>query len=152
MEGAEVGLTGVVLAVFTFDFRPCVAGPGSVRLFFTSCGLTVDLSSSFVSFCSTLSSILSFFLSNSNFSGRSSWRTLGRGSLVLPLTMRFVRPREMSSLSSVLTTSCLKENPGIDGVLDTAAGMETNLSSSSVGRTFLTTRRTTFTTFLRVSP
>lgn len=86
--------------------------------------------------------------------------------------MRFVNPREMSS--SVLTASCLKENPDIMGALDTEAGAGTALtgsavglaacgalsdgcvgtlvSSSSAGRTFLTTRRTTFTTFLRVRP
>lgn len=88
--------------------------------------------------------------------------------------MRFVNPRETSSLSSVLMTSCLKENPDITGVFNSEAGagastgltgstaglaasgalsdccFGTVASSSSVGRTFLTTRRTTFTTFLRV--
>lgn len=128
--------------------------------------------STFVPSSSTFSSFLSFFISNSFFSGRSSLRIRGRGSLVLPLTMKFVNPREMSSLSSVLMTSCLKENPDTTEGLDTEAGAEaaltgsasglavsgalsvglvnTGASSSSVGRTFRTTRRTTFTTFLRV--
>lgn len=98
----------------------------------------------------------------------------GRGSLALPLIIRFVNPREKSSLSSVLMTSCLKENPDIMWALDTEVGagigtpltgsaeslaasgalsefcVGTVVSSSSVGRTFLTTRRTTLTTFLRV--
>lgn len=68
------------------------------------------------------SSFFSLFLSSSNFAGLSSFRTRGRSSLVLPLTIRFVSPREMSSLSSVLMTSCLKENAGVAEGLDTDAG------------------------------
>lgn len=143
----------------------------------TSCGFRAGLSiflSSFVSSSSAFSCFFSFFFSNSVFSGRSSLRIRGRSSLVLPLTMKLVSPREMSSLSSVLTTSCLKEKPGTAGVLDTEVGAGTALTGSgpglaasgalsgdcvskvatpsSAGKTFLTTRRTTFTTFLRVRP
>lgn len=128
--------------------------------------------SSFFSSGLTFSSFFSLFFSNSNFSGRSSLRIRGRGSLVLPLTIKLVNPREMSSLSSVLMTSCLKENADITAGLDTevggtaltgsASGLAASALSdgcvgvvarpSSVGRTFLTTRRTTFTTFFRVRP
>lgn len=183
MEGVGAERSGVVLVGFTAttgDLTSCITRSELLSLCLTSCGFRVDLSSFFPSFISsgstTFSSFFSFFFSISNFSGRSSLHIRGRGSLVLPLTIRFVNPREMSSLSSVLITSCLKENPDIMGALDTgadvgagtaltgsAAGFAacgalsddcvgTAISSSSVGRTFLTTRRTTFTTFLRVRP
>lgn len=133
----------------------------------TSSGFGLSLSS-FVCSGSTFSSFLSFFPSDSTFSGRSSLRIRGRGSLVRPLPMRFVKPCEMSSLSSFLIASCLKEKAGILEDLETAEGADAGAcftgssgvlfdvtavtSSASVGRTFLTTRRTTLTTFLRVRP
>lgn len=85
--------------------------------------------------------------SSSRFSGRWSWGRRGRGSLVLPLTVRPVGTCEASS--SLLMESCLKEKaaPGPDlGPEDGAAA-----SLFSEGSTFLTTRRITFTTFLRAS-
>ena len=90
--------------------------------------------------------------------------------------MRHASPTEMSSFSSVLMVSCLKENadileplgtgPGNAEVIDLSASVtgltsfETSIDvgsgslegSSSVGITFLTMWRTTFTTFLRVMP
>lgn len=170
-EFSEVVLLAVTAT--TGDLTCCITGAAVLGLELTSCGFGVGLFSFFVSCGSTFSSFFSFFFSNSIFSGRSSLRIRGRGSLVLPLTIRLLNPREMSSLSSVLMTSCLKENPDIIGALDTKAGAGTTLtgsgpglatcgasdacvgavdSSSSVGRTFLTTRRTTFTTFLHVRP
>lgn len=191
-EALEVGLedTGaehseVVLVWFTAttgDLTSCLTEPELTGLCLPSCGFGGGSSSFFSSFISTgstaFSSFFSFFFSSSSFSGRSSLHILGRGSLVLPLTMRFVNPREMSSLSSILMTSCLKENPDIMGALDTGAGAGVGagtaftgsasdlatcgalsdgcvnivVSSCSAGMTFLTTRRTTFTTFLRVRP
>ena len=177
MEDAAAEPLAAMLVGFTAttgDLTLCVTGPELVSLWLTSCCFIVvssSLWSSLFSSCSTCSPFFSLFLSNS-FSGRSSLRTRGRGSLVLPLTMRFVRPREMSSFSSILITSCLKENLDIMGALDAAAGaaftgsaaglvacrdlsdgcVGRGVSSSSGGRTFLTTRRTTFTTFLRVRP
>lgn len=63
----------------------------------------------------------------------------------------------MSSLSSVLMTSCLKENVAIEAGFGASGAFSGRCvgaaaSPSSVGRTFLTTRRTTFTTFFRVRP
>lgn len=113
-------------------------------------------------------STFSPFFSDSFVSDLSSLHILGRGSRVLPLVMRFVSPSETLSFSSFLMTSCLKEKADIMWGLDVAFGGSTPglaasgalsdsgvgmvTSSSSVGRTFLTTRRTTFTTFLRVEP
>lgn len=134
--------------------------PGVEVLRFNFCG---SWSSCFFSCSSTFSSFFSMFFSNSDF---SSLRNRGRGSLVLPLTIKLVSPREMSSLSSILMASCLKENADITLGLDLtgsasdleASGALSNgcvgpvVSPSSEGRTFLTTRRTTFTTFFRVRP
>lgn len=165
----------VAVAAATGDLTSCVTGVGVLGLELISCGFAVGFSSffSFVSSGSTFSSFFSVFFSNSSFSSLSSLRIRGRSSLDLPLTMRLLSPREMSSFSSVLMTSCLKENTGATGDLDTVAGAGTALTgsglglasagasdgcvgaagaSSSEGRTFLTTRRTTFTTFLRVRP
>lgn len=176
--GGGTDFSGAVLVVAvtatTGDLTSCVTGTGVLGLELISCGFGVGLSSffSFISCGSTFSSFFSVF-SNSIFSSLSSLRIRGRGSLDLPLTMRLLSPREMSSLSSVLMTSCLKENTGATGDFDSEAGAGTALTgsgpglatggasdgcaggvvpSSSVGRTFLTTRRTTFTTFLRVRP
>lgn len=118
----------------------------------------------------------SCFFSTCSMSCNSSLCSLGRGSLVLPLPMRQAKPTEMSSFSSVLMVSCLKENAAILEPLATVPGnteftnfsgsamgltsFETSIKvgagtlegSSSVGITFRTTRRTTFTTFLRIKP
>lgn len=169
--GAEC--SGAVLVRFTETtggLASCISGPELVGLGSTLCSFRVVLSSFFSSGSATFPAV-SFFFSKSVFSGRSSFHILGRGCLVLPRTIRFINPREMSSLSSVLMTSCLKEKPDID--LDTEAGASIALTasaagvatcgalcdgcdgrvvSSSSGRTFLTTRRTTFTTFFLVRP
>lgn len=118
----------------------------------------------------------SLFSTGSTMSCNSSLCSLDRGSLVLPLPMRQASPTEMSSFSSVLMVSCLNENAAILEPLATEPGntaftdfsgsamgltsFETSIKvgagtldgSSTVGITFLTTRRTTFTTFLRVKP
>ena len=114
----------------------------------------------------------SFFSTGSSISCNSSLCILERGSFVLPLPMRHASPTEMSSFSSVLMVSCLKENAGILGPLGTAPGnaevidlrgsvmgltsfetsIDGSLGSSSVGTTLRTMRRTTFTTFLLVGP
>lgn len=155
MEEVEAELSEARLVGFSAgDLTSCTTGPELEDL------------SSFFSSGLTVSSFFSLFLSSSNFSGLSSLRTRGRVSLVLPLTIKFVSPREMSSLSSVLITSCLKENADIAAGLDAEAGgtalggsasgalsegrVGAAASPSAVGRTFLTTRRTTFTTFFRV--
>ncbi len=105
----------------------------------------------------------------SSFSGGSSLRMRGRGSLVLPRVIKLVSPAEISSLSSFFMESCLKENTGIFTTFGTDAGSGFGGSkaglngsgdmaagvvavSSSAGTTLLTTLRTTFTTFLRVPP
>lgn len=157
VERREAMLVGFVTGALT----SCTSGPALAFLSSTSF-------SSFFSFGSTSSSFFSFFFSDSNFSRFSSLRSRGRTSLVLPRTIRFVNPCEMSSLSSILMASCLKENAGIAACLETKAGdaalavsaagalsdrcVGAAASPSSVDKTFLTTRRTTFTTFFRVRP
>lgn len=107
----------------------------------------------------------------SSFSGGSSLRTRGRGSLVLPRAIKLVSPEDISSLSSFISfiVSCLKENTGIltDFGTETGSGFGGAVTSfggsrdlaagavgvsSSEGITLLTTLRTTFTTFFRVPP
>ena len=115
----------------------------------------------------------SFFSTGSSISCNSSLCILERGSFFLPLPMRHA---SASSFSSDLIVSCLKENadileplgtdPGNAEVIDLSGSVtgltsfETSIEvgsgslegSSSVGITFRTMRRTTFTTFLRVTP
>lgn len=110
------------------DLTLCKTELEFVSFWGTSCGFVAGLSSlgsSFFSGCSTFfSTIFSLVCSNSTFSARSSLCTRGRSSRVLPRIIRFFRPREMSSFSSVLMTSCLNKNPDIVGTLglDTRAG------------------------------
>lgn len=123
-------------AVLDLDGTSCVTDSGLV--FFSS--------------GSGFPSLLSFIFSSSSFSGRSSLRRRGLGSLVLPRTIRLVSPWDTSS--SVLMESCLKAK-GEAADLDAEDGGAVSGAEASVfseGSTFLTTRRTTFTTFLRVSP
>lgn len=116
-----------------------------------------------ISLCSFFFSSSSTFLLSSSFFSSSTFSSLcirGRGSLVLPLTIMLVSPRVKSSLLSVLMMSCLKENPDMvwafnDGAPAEALGnfcVSPVSSSSSVGKTFLTTRRATFTPFFWVGP
>lgn len=91
-----------------------------------------------------LMSLFSFTFCSSSFSGRSSLRRRGRGSLVRPRTIRLDIPWERSS--SVLMESCLKEKE--EAGRGAADGEDSSLFSGG----FLTTRRITFTTFLGVSP
>lgn len=124
----------------------CVPGPD-----LGGAGAAVRDASSLGPSSSALVSLASLIWSSSSFSGRSSLRRRGRGSLVLPLTVRPAGPGETSS--SVLMELCLKaKGEPVDLGAGAGPGVGAAPSLFSAGVTFLTTRRTTFTTFLRVSP